>query len=119
TNEFQSESTTATAAQLASDVLGWDALQVGGLFTNESGAVRTSGVSSMARINYRFKDRYLLTLTARRDGSSVFAEYNKFATFPSAAISWIASEEQFMKNLDFLDLLNLRLSYVSVGNQAI
>lgn len=118
-NEFSSESTTATATQLASDVLGWDALQAGGLFTNVSSAERTSGVSAMARINYRFKDRYLLTLTARRDGSSVFAENNKFATFPSAAISWIASDEEFVKNLNMFNMLKLRLSYGAVGNQAI
>lgn len=118
-NEFTSESTTASATQLASDVLGWNNLQAGSLFTNVSSAERTSGVSSMARINYRFMDRYLLTLTARRDGSSVFATNNKFATFPSAAVSWIASEEEFLNDLSFLDMLKLRLSYGAVGNQAI
>lgn len=118
-NEFTSESTTATAVQLASDVLGWNNLQSGAILTNVSNAERTSGVSSMARVNYRFKDRYLLTLTARRDGSSVFAQNNKFATFPSAAVSWIASDEGFVKDLNIFDMLKLRLSYGAVGNQAI
>lgn len=118
-NEFTTESTTARSVQLVSDLLGWNNLQSGALLTNVSNADRISGVSSMARMNYRFKDRYLLTLTARRDGSSVFAANNKFATFPSAAISWIASEESFVKNLNLFDMLKMRLSYGAVGNQAI
>jgi TonB-linked SusC/RagA family outer membrane protein len=73
----------------------------------------------MARLNYRYKDRYLLTLTARRDGSSVFAEHYKYATFPSVAFSWVASDESFLKRVDVLNLLKLRLSYGAVGNQAI
>jgi TonB-linked SusC/RagA family outer membrane protein len=118
-NKFSAESTTASAVQLASDVLGWNSLQTGAVLTNLSDAEETSGVSSMARINYRFRERYLLTLTARRDGSSVFAENNKYATFPSAAVSWIASDEQFVKDLKVFDMLKLRLSYGAVGNQAI
>lgn len=118
-NEFSAESTTASAVQLASDVLGWNSLQTGAVLTNVSDAERTSGVSSMARVNYSFKQRYLLTLTARRDGSSVFAENNKYATFPSAAVSWIVSDEDFVQKLNVFDLLKLRLSYGAVGNQAI
>jgi TonB-linked SusC/RagA family outer membrane protein len=73
----------------------------------------------MARLNYRFKNRYLLTLTARRDGSSVFGANHKFGTFPSAAVAWIASQESFLKSVSAIKLLKLRLSYGSVGNQAI
>jgi hypothetical protein len=73
----------------------------------------------MARINYRYKNRYLLTFTARRDGSSVFAENYKYATLPSAAFSWIASDESFIEKIDAINLLKLRISYGAVGNQAI
>lgn len=118
-NKFTTESTTASASQLASDILGWNSLQTGAVLTNLSSAEQTSGVSSMARLNYRYKGRYLLTLTARRDGSSVFAENYKYATFPSAAISWIASDESFMAKLNAVNLLKLRVSYGAVGNQAI
>ncbi len=113
------ETTTASAQQLETDVFGWDNLGVGGVLTNTSYAERVTGISSMARLNYRFKDRYLFTFTARRDGSSVFAANNKYATFPSAAISWIASDEPFLSNVNSIDYLKLRTSYGAVGNQAI
>jgi TonB-linked SusC/RagA family outer membrane protein len=118
-NHTQSESTTASANQLSSDALGWNSLTLGGTQTTSSDAFKTDGISSMARLNYRFKERYLLTLTARRDASSVFAANNKYATFPSAAVAWIASDESFLKGASFVDLLKFRLSYGSVGNQAI
>jgi hypothetical protein len=73
----------------------------------------------MARLNYGFKDRYFITLTARRDGSSVFGPNNKFATFPSAAVAWVVSDEAFLKHNNVLNYLKLRASYGSVGNQAI
>ena len=73
----------------------------------------------MLRINYQFMRKYLLTVTARRDGSSVFAANNKYATFPSASLAWIVSDEAFLKKADFIDMLKLRVSYGSVGNQAI
>jgi TonB-linked SusC/RagA family outer membrane protein len=118
-NHQQSESTTASANQLSSDALGWNSLTLGGTQTTLSDAAKVDGISSMARLNYRFKERYLVTLTARRDASSVFAANNKYATFPSAAIAWIASDESFLKKASFIDLLKFRVSYGSVGNQAI
>ncbi|HEV9037351.1 MAG TPA: TonB-dependent receptor [Puia sp.] len=76
--------------------------------------------SQMARINYSYGDRYLLTLTARRDGSSVFgANTSKFDVFPSAAIGWNVSKEAFMNNVRFVDNLKLRGSYGKTGNEAI
>ncbi|SDL39800.1 SusC/RagA family TonB-linked outer membrane protein [Siphonobacter aquaeclarae] len=118
-NHQQSESTTANANQLSSDALGWNSLTLGGTQTTTSAASMVDGISSMARLNYRFKDRYLLTLTARRDASSVFAANNKYATFPSAALAWIVSDESFMRKATAVDLLKFRLSYGAVGNQAI
>ncbi|WP_460667175.1 SusC/RagA family TonB-linked outer membrane protein [Larkinella knui] len=83
------------------------------------GASQVDAISSMARLNYRFKDRYLFTFTTRRDGNSVFGANNKFGVFPSAAFAWIASDESFIKTLSAINLLKLRASYGSVGNQAI
>jgi len=116
--DFQ-ETTTAGSEQLEFDIFGWNRLNVGALQTNSSSAQKVSGVSSMARLNYRFLDRYLLTLTARRDGSSVFAADNKYATLPSAAVAWIASDEKFLENVSWINFLKLRASYGAVGNQAI
>lgn len=116
-NDF--ESTTASASLLNVDGLGYNNLGLGSTLTNSSNAYKTEGISYMGRLNYRFKDRYLFTVTSRRDGSSVFAKNNKYATFPSGSVAWIMSEESFMKQLTFIDVLKLRFSYGAVGNQAI
>jgi TonB-linked SusC/RagA family outer membrane protein len=102
-----------------SDADGWDNLALAKIQASASSASVINAISSMARINYRFKNRYLVTLTARRDGSSVFGANHKFGTFPSAALAWIASQESFLKSVSAIKLLKLRLSYGSVGNQAI
>ena len=118
-NHTYFESTTANANLLNSDAVGWNNLGLGATPTNTSSATKTELISSMARLNYRFKGKYLFTLTARRDGSSVFAKNNKFAMFPSAALSWVASDEQFLQHVSWLNFLKLRVSYGAVGNQAI
>lgn len=118
-NHTQYDSTTADAEQLSVDGLGFNNLGLGAILSNSSFAQNTDGVSYMGRINYQFKNRYLFTLTARRDGSSVFSTNNKYATFPSGAFAWILSDEPFMKENSKINLLKLRLSYGAVGNQAI
>jgi TonB-linked SusC/RagA family outer membrane protein len=76
-------------------------------------------LSALGRANYNLRDRYLFTLTARRDGSSRFGANNKWAFFPSAAFAWRVSEEPFMQNQTLFDDLKLRLSYGATGNQAV
>jgi TonB-linked SusC/RagA family outer membrane protein len=76
-------------------------------------------LSFMGRLNYTFQDRYSLALTMRGDGASVFARNNKWGYFPSAGVAWNISNEKFMESLAIVDNLKLRLSYGSVGNQAI
>ncbi len=76
-------------------------------------------LSYMARVNYDFKEKYLLTATMRADGSSRFGANNKFGYFPSVALGWNISSESFMQNVRWLDMAKLRLSYGSTGNQAI
>jgi len=76
-------------------------------------------LSYMARFNYSFKDRYQLTLTGRADGSSKLAEGHKWAFFPSAAIAWRVSDEEFLSNARTLSNLKVRLSYGVVGNDAV
>ncbi|GLB53831.1 SusC/RagA family TonB-linked outer membrane protein [Neptunitalea chrysea] len=77
-------------------------------------------MSYVGRVNYKFKNRYLFTATARADGSSRLADTNKWGFFPSAAVAWIASEESFLKdNFSKLSNLKLRLSYGETGNTAI
>jgi len=76
-------------------------------------------VSGMFRTNYSLMDKYLFTLTARMDGSSKFGADNKYAFFPSGAVSWKMHNEDFIKNLEVFDELKLRLSYGTSGNQGI
>ncbi len=118
-NHSKTESTTASANLLSTDVLGYHDLSLGNILTSASNASEYGGISYMARINYLLKNKYVVTLTARRDGSSVFAVNNKYATFPSGSLAWIISDEPFMNNNRFINMLKLRLSYGSVGNQAI
>lgn len=99
-----------------------------GLFYNLESAATVLGkntklsewgiMSYMGRINYSFLERYLLTLTYRRDGSSRLSDKNKWAGFPSVSVAWRLSEEPFMLsfNQKFLDNLKLRLSWGNTGN---
>jgi TonB-linked SusC/RagA family outer membrane protein len=75
-------------------------------------------VSYMGRLNYNYDERYLLTATLRADGSSRLAPGNKWFTFPSAAVAWNISNEDFMRS-NLIDDLKLRASYGTVGNTAI
>ena len=75
--------------------------------------------SFFGRLNYDWADKYLLTVTVRRDGASNFAENEKYATFPSGALGWKISNEEFMQDVDVVSNLKLRASYGVTGNQAI
>lgn len=84
-----------------------------------SGFEKSTLVSLTSRLNYSFKDKYLLTASVRWDGSSKLAEGHKWAYFPSVAIAWRLSEEDFIKSVDAISNLKLRLSYGYTGNNNI
>lgn len=75
--------------------------------------------SYMARVNYSFKDRYLLTVSGRYDGSSVLAEGNKWDFFPSAALGWRIDQEDFMSDISWINQLKLRFGMGTTGNAAV
>ena len=75
-------------------------------------------VSFFGRVNYSYKGRYLLTATLRNDGTSNF-QNNKWGLFPSVAFSWNAKNESFLKNVEALSALKVRLSYGQTGQQDI
>jgi TonB-dependent starch-binding outer membrane protein SusC len=75
--------------------------------------------SFLGRINYAFADKYLVTLSYRADGSSVFGANNKWGYFPSGSLAWKMSEEPFIKDLNIFSELKLRGSWGIIGNQAI
>lgn len=76
-------------------------------------------VSYLARVNYNYADKYLLTATIRTDGSSRFGQDNKWGTFPSASLGWRMSEENFMKSIHFINNQKVRVSYGITGNNNI
>ena len=76
-------------------------------------------LSFFGRLNYAYKDRYLLTGTFRADGSSKFLGDNQWGYFPSAAVAWKLKEEDFLKDVDWVNSLKLRFSYGQAGNNNI
>ncbi len=75
--------------------------------------------SYMGRVNYNYNNKYLLTLSGRWDGASQLAAGKKWAFFPSAAIAWRMDQEDFMKGVEWIDQLKLRLGFGTVGNSAV
>jgi TonB-dependent starch-binding outer membrane protein SusC len=76
-------------------------------------------VSYLGRANYSFRNKYLATVSFRRDGSSKFTEENRWSLFPSASIAWKMTNEKFIKNLKIFSEAKLRLGYGQTGSQAI
>ncbi len=86
--------------------------------TNFGTAVKTSYFSIFGKVDYKFDDRYLLSFTLRRDGSSQFTEGNKYGTFPSGSIGWRISNENFMRDSKFITNLILKAGYGVIGSNA-
>jgi TonB-linked SusC/RagA family outer membrane protein len=76
-------------------------------------------ISYFAKLNYTYNERYMGSLTVRRDGSSRFGKNNQYGTFPSVSAGWRISEEGFMRNASWLDNLKIRASWGQTGNQEI
>lgn len=76
-------------------------------------------ISYVSRVNYKYKDRYLLGLSFRSDGSSKFGPNQRFGYFPAASAGWIMSEEDFIKNIPAISFLKVRGSYGATGNASI
>ena len=76
-------------------------------------------MSYMARVNYSFKERYLLTVSGRWDGSSVLAKGHKWSFFPSFALGWRMEQESFLKDVNWLDQLKLRFGIGTTGNSSV
>ncbi|WP_198664909.1 SusC/RagA family TonB-linked outer membrane protein [Lewinella sp. IMCC34191] len=111
---------TADANTFVNDQLSFYDLAAAENQTTDSRANSQSLLSQMLRVNYGYDSRYLLTLTARRDGYSAFgANTDKYGLFPSVALGWNVSNEDFMSGVSWLDNLKLRFSYGKSGNQAI
>lgn len=118
--QFNNESLSANAFGFPESRTGWhDIGSAENPQTTTNGEVEWSIMSYFGRLHYSLRNRYLLTVTGRFDGSSKFAEGNKYGFFPSAAFAWRLIEEDFMKNTPLFDDLKLRVGYGQTGNQAI
>lgn len=111
---------TNEARDFPDDVLTFYALQTGlSHVPTRTNTAKWELASYLGRLNYVLKDRYLFTGTFRYDGSSKFATNNKWAPFYSFAFAWRASEEDFIKDIEAISNLKLRISYGQSGNQAV
>ena len=114
------ETLEASVQNTPSDVLKYYDLASGLLIDGVgSDYVKWNMASFMGRINYNYLGRYLLTVSARYDGSSRLADGHKWVLFPSAALAWRISDESFMKSLSWVDNLKLRLGYGKTGNSSV
>ena len=112
----------AQAKGFINNIATYNALQLGDLSKVQPGDLSSykndrTLVSFLGRVNYTFLNRYLVTASIRRDGSSVFGANNKWGDFPSASLGWQIDKEPFMANQTVFDELKLRGGYGVTGNQ--
>jgi TonB-dependent starch-binding outer membrane protein SusC len=107
----------AGASNLTYESFQWNNLSQGTASSPGSGYSKSSIFSLVGRINYGFKDRYLLSAALRRDGSSKFVGKNKYSHFPSVSAAWIVSEEAFMKEQQLFSNLKVRGSWGITGSE--
>lgn len=117
TQKVSAEWSRITANNYPDDELPWFNVASSKISDGDKG--QFAMISYLARLNYDFKDKYLLSLSFRRDGCSRFGADAKFANFPSVSAGWIASDEAFLQKYDWLSYLKLRASWGKVGNYSI
>ncbi|HEU4632278.1 MAG TPA: SusC/RagA family TonB-linked outer membrane protein [Gemmatimonadaceae bacterium] len=108
-----------TAEGFPNDVLTYYQPNLAREFDPSHGITESNLISQMLRLNYTYASRYLVTLTARRDGYSGFGRNHKYGVFPSVALGWDVADETFWPFADRFNALKLRVSYGKSGNQAI
>ncbi|WP_221391234.1 TonB-dependent receptor [Dyadobacter sp. NIV53] len=119
TQKFIGTGFNANVTNLTYPAQSYNNLALSASSTVGSGYGGWSILSTLGRFNYSFKDRYLVSATVRRDGSSKFQGDNKYSVFPSIAVGWKASEESFIKDLNVFSNLKIRGSWGLTGNQGI
>ncbi|RDC65512.1 SusC/RagA family TonB-linked outer membrane protein [Adhaeribacter pallidiroseus] len=119
TQQFTDNNFSATGNTLKFPSLGYYNLPLAGSYTVGSGFTKWTLLSLLGRVNYSYKDKYLLTAAVRRDGSSKFAPSNHFSVFPSIAVGYNLAEEDFLKNTNLFSTLKIRGSWGMTGSQAI
>ncbi|GEN77228.1 SusC/RagA family TonB-linked outer membrane protein [Chryseobacterium hagamense] len=118
--EKKSESTWASGVGFFTDDFSYNNIGAATTKNAGSGASRSSQISQLGRVNYSYDSRYSLSLTARRDGASVFGKNtSKFSVFPAMAVGWNINNESFLKKSTWIDQIKLRFSLGETGNPGI
>ncbi len=104
---------------LGNTSLGTYGLPNAGVRNFETTYIEKSDVAYLGRLIYSYDGTYQISASVRRDGSSVFGTENKWGVFPAVGVAWTASNEQFIKNMNFFDYLKLKFSYGKNGSQAL
>jgi len=118
----EQEGNTMNGKNFPNDVMYFYQISKAGTMSGSSNYTKQNHISQMTRLNYSYNDRYLMTLTARRDGFSAFGNDSKFGIFPSMALGWNISNESFFKDKgigEVVSNLKYRLSWGRNGNEAI
>ncbi len=116
--KFEQESNSVTGINFPDDNVEWLSAATS-ISAGSSNTTAYSLLSSIARLNYSYKGRYMLSGAIRRDGSSRFGADKKYGNFPSVSVGWIISEENFMGGAGYIDFLKIRASYGITGNNDI
>lgn len=117
TDDFENRSYVKNG--LVSTTIGANNTALGALMEASSNRTKIAMMSWMGRVNYVFKDRYMLTASWRYDGSSRLSEENRWQQFPSVALAWNVKQERFLRNVEFLSQLKFRVGYGETGNQGV
>lgn len=117
--QYNSTTFSANATGLLNPDLGFDNLGLSKSANISSDRSNYGLVSYLGRINYSYKEEFLLSASIRRDGSSKFQGNNQFSTFPAIAAGWNMSNKDFVKNMDVFSTLKIRGSWGRTGSQAI
>ncbi|MBQ5460781.1 MAG: TonB-dependent receptor [Bacteroidaceae bacterium] len=124
-SKWNIENSSMSANKIEKDSYLWNAFNTVDVTNSDqavsigSGLVERQLESYMIRLNYGFNDRYLITASGRWDGASQLADGHKWDFFPSTALAWRASEEEFIKNIDWISNLKVRLGVGVTGNAAV
>jgi TonB-linked SusC/RagA family outer membrane protein len=117
-HQYDSESNSVTGTNFPNDDVEWISAATA-ISAGSSGTTHYSLLSEIARLNYNYKRKYLVSGAIRRDGSSRFGDNRKYGYFPSVAVGWVLSDEKFMGGLRNVDLIKIRASYGITGNNNI
>lgn len=109
--------TSLSASQFPLDDLGWDKIGLGTVaHSPNSSAGEQRLMSGLSRVNYTYKNKYIFTASVRTDGSSKFAEANRFGVFPAVSAAWRAGEETFIQNMNIFSDLKFKAGFGTSGN---